>query len=173
MKTVMRIILLILLCTSYNAKCQDRSEPKFNNAGYKNLNHYIEDKIHPIIKGSKVTTICMNSASFCKFDILENGQVGKISFTLNTPLDLIEAYKSVLYSTNGRWEPQLKDGKSIDSDPFLLPIMFYFTVGCNKAGDVTNDLETPIRNILKFDDGVELKNLKCIILPPAVIGAID
>jgi hypothetical protein len=119
--------------------------------------------------------LCMNSVTFVKFSIGKDGLVKEVSVTAETPSAIADALKEAVKATNGYWKPKYVNGKPVESDPFVMPLMFYYSLGCNGDTEVmqSNRFNVGMKNMLTFDDGNTLQMMKCTLMPAFITAALN
>jgi hypothetical protein len=60
-----------------------------------------------------------------------------------------------------------------ESHPFIMPFVFYYSLGCKGEVEVSlsNKFNVGMDNMLNFDDGQELRIMKCTLLPAFITAA--
>lgn len=188
MKKIIFLITIIL----YSLSCIAQQLPgtvqsTTTNAQYKSgpieLNKFISKKFGEEKKKYDLN-VCQISAVFVKFTIDSAGNVRHLSFSdlKGTPQVFRTVLTSVILATNGSWIPGTVNGKPVESEPFILPVVYSMEAGCNprdiqpdnvkvKIKPIPNGLETSLLYILDFDDNVgsNTPQLDCILLRPLYV----
>jgi hypothetical protein len=123
--------------------------------------------------------VCLTGVVFAKFTIDSIGNVRHLSFSKaeDTPPVLKNILTTVILSTNGLWLPRIINGKTTESRPFILPLIYSMEAHCNpqelqKANskityhEVPNNLETNLLDILNYNNESSANQLDCILLKP-------
>lgn len=170
-KKLILLLTLTFLCFSPAWAQVNVQEPIFNDG---KLNHPA-DLIHRNYKPSRqeLYSLCMNSVTFVKFNIGADGLVKNVAVSVETPAAIAHALKEAINATNGYWTPKKIEGKFVESDPFILPLVFYYSLGCKGDMEVgrSNKFNVGMANMLKFDDGTELRTMSCTLLPAFITAA--
>ncbi len=127
----------------------------------------------------KFDTLCQRSCCFVKFKLDEKGKIKEVKCTPTTPVTLALAFEKMVMATNYYWSPRKINGQAVESQYFVLPILYLFEniyAGC----DVKDNCPDGIVNILNYNDEPykripqELfdrsgETLDCIMLHPMLI----
>lgn len=146
-------------------------EPIFTDEKYNDPTYLIQRNYKP--DRQELYKICMNSIVFVKFAVGADGNVQDVAVSKDAPAAIAEALKAAVFATNGHWTPKLVDSKPVKSDPYVMPLMFYYSLGCSGRTDITssNQFNDGMSNMLDFDDGNRLLMLKCTLLPAFITAA--
>ncbi len=162
----------LLFCYPNSAVAQGKvQEPVFHDGKLNHPADMIQRNYKP--NRQELYKLCMNSVSFVKFSIGEDGSVKNIAVTAETPPAIADALKEAVKATNGYWKPKYVNGKAMESDPFVMPLVFYYSLGCNGDMEViqSNKFNVGMKNMLTFDDGKSLPMMKCTLLPASITAA--
>jgi hypothetical protein len=121
----------------------------------------------------ELSSLCMNSVAFVKFNIGADSLVNNVAVSVETPSSIALALKDAIRATNGYWTPKQVNGKPVESDPFIMPFVFYYSLGCEGEVEVmrSNKFNVGMDNMLNFDDGQELSMMKCTLLPAFITAS--
>ncbi|MBC5992477.1 energy transducer TonB [Pontibacter cellulosilyticus] len=146
-------------------------EPEFNDGKLSHPADIIQRNYKP--NRQELYKLCMNSVAFVKFSIGKDGLVKDIAVTTDTPPAIANALKEAVKATNSYWKPKYVNGKAVESDPFVMPLVFYYSLGCNGDMEViqSNKFNVGMKNMLTFDDGNTLQMMKCTLLPAFITAA--
>jgi len=118
----------------------------------------------------------LNESTICyaKFKVDSLGKIPEISFSTYTNPALIELFTKMIVATEGYWKPAQRNGKSINSRYFLLPI-WYRIEGDKTKPFIDNTLEG-FWYVFRYDSKVKSpifeaysdkqESLECVLLHP-------
>ena len=116
-----------MLCKGFSVLAQT-SPPIFLDSLYQKLTY--EDLFRVVNKldnsiNQKLET-CQAGMGIFSFYVTKKGVVDIVNFEGNLPKEIISMIKKNILNTNGRWSPELREGKPVESKPFIL--IYYATV---------------------------------------------
>jgi hypothetical protein len=104
-----------------------------------------------------------------KFSVNASGTIDTISFSKGTPAAICLEITRTINLTSGHWQPQITNGKRVNSSSFILPFQFW-QMECNTEENLLN-LKTDFLNLLNFGDETFGKPIDAIFLEPIIITA--
>lgn len=165
MRKALLLIGIMLLMHSFTVLAQDR-DPVFVHERYKHPTELLAQNMLPDVY--ELSKLCVNSVTFVRFVVGSDGNVKNVACTLNTPDVIAKSLKETVLATSGHWLPKEVNGVSVESLPYLLPVMFDVNYGCPVTGERINKFEEAVRRVLVFDDGTVAESMQCTMLPPMV-----
>jgi hypothetical protein len=168
MKQLFTTIYLIISFLFQCASAQSANQEAHYKYGDKALREYLQKKFTEEVKTHNMD-VCLISATFAKFSIGPDGNIADIKFSENkdTPPVFRDILTDLIMGTNGRWNPNIVNGKTTDSRPFVLPLIFQMEAGCHNSGEKANNgTDNALIAFLNDDNGIEKNEtqLDCILL---------
>jgi hypothetical protein len=166
--TKLVLVLLFLFVSNPMFSQTLMQEPIFRDGKMNDPAELIQRNYRP--DKQELYKLCLNSVAFVKFSIGEQGDVENITVTKGTPSAIANALKEAVTATNGYWTPKLVDGKPVPSDPFIMPLVYFYDLNCNSELEHVkgNQLGQSMRNMLLFENEEVVSTLKCTLLPAFV-----
>lgn len=185
MKTyLIKLMVLGLIFFNLKTYCQSNIAEAHFKDGDIALNNYLNKKF---AEESKKYTLpsCVISTVFVKFKIDSIGNVKSVRFSAlkGTPQIFKIILEATIKNTSGLWIPRELNGRSAESKPFILPLVFEMESGCPVLSKATKTIHKSAPNqvvdgllgILEFEDNVGTSNtlLDCVILKPLHVFSIN
>ena len=121
------LILFCFLIFSGNTYAQEKDDiPKFR--GKETFPNYFKYLLASDMHIS--SSQCARFKSAVKFKIDKNGHVDSIELPDNLKGYLALKIREVISTTHGQWNPAVINGKTVKSQPMILPVEFDYQGGC-------------------------------------------
>ena len=167
--TVIVYALLLMLVTAMHVDAQEsKNIPEFRSR------NSFQNYLKYMIAGDRyLYRHCSKFISLVKFKIDENGHIDSISVSSNTSPYLKLLIRRMIYTTDGQWNPVMKERKPVKSDFIYLPISFYLEAECgiDESAKSLDDSISPVNSYLDYHREVsEIIKPKSRIMKPVIIN---